>query len=115
MMLTLWLFKNPVSSDITIFVPFTCSWLGMLPGSWAYVSAGAFGRAIIQDESEIGLQGHGQLWTLGVGLLFTAVAAAYVTRLAKVMVFCYWYGVWTLHTWQFTNEIPEKRHDLTWC
>ncbi|KAG8069328.1 hypothetical protein GUJ93_ZPchr0005g16099 [Zizania palustris] len=23
------------------------SWLGMLPGSWAYVSAGAFGRAII--------------------------------------------------------------------
>jgi len=29
------------------------------------------------------LQGNGQLWTLGVGLLFTAVAAAYVTRLAK--------------------------------
>lgn len=24
-----------------------CSWLGMLPGTWAYVSAGAFGRAII--------------------------------------------------------------------
>lgn len=23
------------------------SWLGMLPGTWAYVSAGAFGRAII--------------------------------------------------------------------
>ena len=67
-----------------------------------------------QDESEIGLQGNGQLWTLGVGLLFTAVAAAYVTRLAKVMIFC-WYGVWTLHIWQFTNEIPEKGHDLTWC
>jgi len=46
-MLTLWLFKNPVSSAITIFVPFTCSGWGMLPGSWAYVSAGAFGRAII--------------------------------------------------------------------
>ncbi|WVZ67909.1 hypothetical protein U9M48_016923 [Paspalum notatum var. saurae] len=59
------------------------SWLGMLPGSWAYVSAGAFGRAIIQDESDIGLGGSGQIWTLGLGLLFTAVAAAYVTRLAQ--------------------------------
>jgi hypothetical protein len=37
-----------------------------------------------QDESEIGLGGNEQLWTLGVGLLFTAIAAAYVTRLAKV-------------------------------
>ncbi|KAJ8625343.1 hypothetical protein MRB53_033873 [Persea americana] len=60
------------------------SWLGMLPGSWAYVSAGAFGRAIIQEESEMGLPGgNGQLWTLGLGLLATALAAAYVTRLAK--------------------------------
>lgn len=66
------------------FLPYVLgSWLGMLPGSWAYVSAGAFGRAIIQDESEIGLGGNGQLWTLGVGLLFTAIAATYVTRLAK--------------------------------
>ncbi|TVU36266.1 hypothetical protein EJB05_18194, partial [Eragrostis curvula] len=66
------------------FLPYVLgSWLGMLPGSWAYVSAGAFGRAIIQDESEIGLGGNGQLWTLGLGLLFTAAAAAYVTRLAQ--------------------------------
>ncbi|PWZ33798.1 Cytochrome c [Zea mays] len=66
------------------FLPYVLgSWLGMLPGSWAYVSAGAFGRAIIQEESEIGWGGNGQLWTLGVGLLFTAMAAAYVTRLAK--------------------------------
>ncbi|KAL6614048.1 hypothetical protein ACP70R_036318 [Stipagrostis hirtigluma subsp. patula] len=66
------------------FLPYVLgSWLGMLPGSWAYVSAGAFGRAIIQEESEVGLGGNGQLWTLGLGLLFTAVAAAYVTRLAK--------------------------------
>ncbi|KAF3639390.1 putative glycosyltransferase-like [Capsicum annuum] len=62
---------------------FECSWLGMLPGSWAYVSAGAFGRAIIQEGSEISLGGGNQLLTLGVGLLFTALAAAYVTRLAK--------------------------------
>ncbi|KAH7519731.1 hypothetical protein FEM48_Zijuj08G0068400 [Ziziphus jujuba var. spinosa] len=68
------------------FVPYVLgSWLGMLPGTWAYVSAGAFGRAIIQDESEVGLLvGNGNsLVTLGLGLLFTALAAAYVTRLAK--------------------------------
>lgn len=67
------------------FVPYVLgSWLGMLPGSWAYVSAGAFGRAIIQEGSEIGLGGgNQQLLTLGVGLLFTALAAVYVTRLAK--------------------------------
>lgn len=60
------------------------SWLGMLPGTWAYVSAGAFGRAIIQEESDVGLPGgNGQLLTLGLGLLATALAAAYVTRLAK--------------------------------
>lgn len=28
--------------------------------------------------------GNGQLWTLGLGLLATALAATYVTRLAKV-------------------------------
>ncbi|BFG40499.1 hypothetical protein CerSpe_267730 [Prunus speciosa] len=67
------------------FVPYVLgSWLGMLPGTWAYVSAGAFGRAIIQEESELGLPGgNGQLLTLGLGLLATALAAAYVTRLAK--------------------------------
>ncbi|KAJ0959784.1 hypothetical protein J5N97_000532 [Dioscorea zingiberensis] len=67
------------------FVPYVLgSWLGMLPGTWAYVSAGAFGRAIIQEESELGLSGgNNQLWTLGLGLLATALAATYVTRLAK--------------------------------
>ncbi|KAK9757536.1 hypothetical protein RND81_01G168800 [Saponaria officinalis] len=67
------------------FVPYVLgSWLGMLPGSWAYVSAGAFGRAILQEESDVGLPGgNGQLLTLGLGLLVTALAAAYVTKLAK--------------------------------
>jgi hypothetical protein len=38
-----------------------------------------------QEESEIGLGGgNGGLWTLGLGLLVTAIAATYVTRLAKV-------------------------------
>ncbi|XP_073144987.1 uncharacterized protein [Henckelia pumila] len=68
------------------FVPYVLgSWLGMLPGTWAYVSAGAFGRAVIQEESGVGLGsgGNGQLLTLGLGLLATAIAATYVTRLAK--------------------------------
>ncbi|XP_057490737.1 uncharacterized protein LOC130776499 [Actinidia eriantha] len=67
------------------FIPYVLgSWLGMLPGTWAYVSAGAFGRAIIQEESELGLPGgSSQLLTLGLGLLATALAAAYVTKLAK--------------------------------
>ncbi|XP_057793825.1 uncharacterized protein LOC131010352 [Salvia miltiorrhiza] len=68
------------------FIPYVLgSWLGMLPGTWAYVSAGAFGRAILQEEAELGglTGGNGQLWTLGIGLLATALAATYVTRLAK--------------------------------
>ncbi|KAL1833620.1 hypothetical protein ACET3Z_003271 [Daucus carota] len=68
------------------FVPYVLgSWLGMLPGTWAYVSAGAFGRAIIQEESGISLPGSNgqQLLTLGLGLLATALAASYVTKLAK--------------------------------
>jgi uncharacterized membrane protein YdjX (TVP38/TMEM64 family) len=67
------------------FLPYVLgSWLGMLPGTWAYVSAGAFGRAIIQEESELGaLGGNSQLLTLGLGLLATALAATYVTKLAQ--------------------------------
>ncbi|KAK3027990.1 hypothetical protein RJ639_039343 [Escallonia herrerae] len=122
------------------------SWLGMLPGTWAYVSAGAFGRAIIrgikafkpsirnldndsairiancdwsdnfkmlcvlgflkQEESNVGLPGgNGQLLTLGVGLLATALAAAYVTQLAKI-----WYIV-NKHDTCF-GEGPEKAGDV---
>ncbi|KNA13318.1 hypothetical protein SOVF_115940 [Spinacia oleracea] len=67
------------------FLPYVlASWLGMLPGTWAYVNAGAFGRAIIQEESGLGVSGgNNQLLTLGLGLLATAVAASYVTKLAK--------------------------------
>ncbi len=39
-----------------------------------------------QEESDVGLPGgNGQLLTLAAGLLVTALAAAYVTRLAKVI------------------------------
>lgn len=38
-----------------------------------------------QEESTVGLPGgNGQLLTLGLGLLVTALAATYVTGLAKV-------------------------------
>lgn len=61
------------------------SWLGMLPGSWAYVSAGAISRTfIVQSESEpLFSGGPEQLWTLGLGLAATVFAATYVTRIAK--------------------------------
>ncbi|CAL9055450.1 unnamed protein product [Musa banksii] len=67
------------------FVPYVLgSWLGMLPGTWAYVSAGAFGRSHNSRGVRCGVvRGNGQLLTLGIGLLFTALAATYVTRLAK--------------------------------
>lgn len=39
-----------------------------------------------QEESDVGLPGgNGQLLTLGLGLLATVLAAAYVTKLAQVM------------------------------
>ncbi|KAK2974095.1 hypothetical protein RJ640_020451 [Escallonia rubra] len=39
------------------FVPYVLgSWLGMLPGTWAYVSAGAFGRAIISNYDQVDLK-----------------------------------------------------------
>lgn len=39
-----------------------------------------------QEESDLGLAGgSNQLLTLGAGLLATALAATYVTRLAKVI------------------------------
>lgn len=45
-----------------------------------------FPLSLQQEESDVGLPGgNGQVVTLGLGLLFTAIAAAYVTRLAKVM------------------------------
>eukprot|EP00898_Chlorokybus_atmophyticus_P000008 jgi/Chlat1/1007/Chrsp109S01441 len=61
------------------------SWLGMLPGTWAFVSAGNVSKQLLKNhvagaalESSVN---HG--WTLGLGLAATAVATAYITRLAQ--------------------------------
>jgi hypothetical protein len=59
-----------------------------------------------QEESEIGLPGgNGQLITLGLGLLATAIAAAYVTRLAKVMPFVY--GIFFFTTGDVCGSCPD--------
>jgi len=50
----------------------------MLPGTWAYVSAGATGKASIKQVSEaIFTGGPEQYWTVGIGLVAT------VSHLAK--------------------------------
>lgn len=38
---------------LTNYLNVMCSWLGMLPGTWAYVSAGAIGRAFIVSYNSI--------------------------------------------------------------
>ncbi|KAG0569083.1 hypothetical protein KC19_6G064400 [Ceratodon purpureus] len=60
------------------------SWLGMLPGTWAYVSAGAIGRAFIKQEEDAAFPGGpASYWTLGLGLVATVFAASYIGKLAK--------------------------------
>lgn len=61
------------------------SWLGMLPGTWAYVSAGALGKALIQQEEMEGVlpEGPEKAVVLALGLLATVGAAVYVNKVAK--------------------------------
>lgn len=58
------------------------SWLGMLPGTVAYVAAGHYGRAALAA----GADGGGGLelhpWQLALGGLLSAASLAYVGRLA---------------------------------
>jgi len=58
------------------------SWLGMLPGTFAYVSAGAVGRTIAEvGEGAAGANSH--LAQIAAGFGFTVVTGAYITRLAS--------------------------------
>ncbi|KAJ9505254.1 hypothetical protein QJQ45_026147, partial [Haematococcus lacustris] len=56
------------------------SWVGMLPGTWAYVQAGYVGRAVF-------MEGEGALvinpWQVGLGLAATVLALGFVGQLAK--------------------------------
>ena len=63
------------------------SWLGMLPGTFAYVSAGAVGRTLIEaGESTASGGGAGGEWTHAAQVLcgfgFAVLSGGYVTRLA---------------------------------
>ena len=44
------------------------SWIGMLPGTWAYISAGSVGRQVIEGSGP-GLPP----WEIGAGLVVTVV------------------------------------------
>jgi len=54
------------------------SWLGMLPGTWAYISAGNVGRQVV-DGAESGLPP----WEIGVGLLVTVIVLLLTGNLAR--------------------------------
>ncbi|CAL8466491.1 g6027 [Coccomyxa elongata] len=56
------------------------SWAGMLPGTIAYVAAGSYGRALLDGSGE-GLAV--EPWQVAAALVFTAIALAYLGRVAK--------------------------------
>lgn len=78
--------ERKCSSDCCIVLPIPfhlyVKWLSVIKRVDCLLSI-----TLQQDESEIGLLGgNGQLLTLGLGLIATALAATYVTRLAKVII-----------------------------
>mmetsp|Transcript_7113 Transcript_7113/g.12223 ORF Transcript_7113/g.12223 Transcript_7113/m.12223 type:complete len:385 (-) Transcript_7113:847-2001(-) len=59
------------------------SWIGMLPGTYAYVHAGAVGRAFMEGNTgEFSVE----TWQVGVGLAATVLALAFVGRLAQAAI-----------------------------
>ena len=61
------------------------SWLGMLPGTFAYVSAGSVGRTMM--EAGAGMEGGGGDWThvaqVACGFGFALLSGSYVANLAS--------------------------------
>lgn len=55
------------------------SWLGMLPGTAAYVAAGTYGKELLEGGS-LSLEGAG--WKAAVALSVTLLAVGYIGRLA---------------------------------
>jgi len=64
------------------------SWLGMLPGTVAYVAAGSYGVELLAGAGGGGAGGGGgggggpQPWQVGLGLALSAASIAYVGKLA---------------------------------
>lgn len=75
------------SVDLPSYV--LASWAGMLPGTFAYVAAGTYGKKLLAGD--VGGDGHGfslagagiELWQVALGLGITGLAVWYVARLAK--------------------------------
>ena len=68
----------PCSVDLPSYV--AGSWLGMLPGTIAYVYAGNYGRALIDGDGDVGgVKG----WQVALGLGITVLAVGYIGKLAK--------------------------------
>lgn len=56
------------------------SWLGMLPGTYAYVSAGEIGKAVLTDgEGSLGVPN----WEVALALAVSLGVIGYVGNLAK--------------------------------
>ena len=55
------------------------SWLGMLPGTIAYVCAGNYGRQMIDSDEAMGGPAG---WQIAVGLAVTVAALAYIGKVA---------------------------------
>lgn len=60
-------------------VPYVlASWTGMLPGTWAYISAGSVGREVVEGSS-----GGPPPWEILAGLAVTVVVLLITGNLAK--------------------------------
>lgn len=71
-------FYGLTSVDLPSYV--VASWLGMLPGTIAYVTAGSYGRtALDEGRGELALE----WWQVALGAAFTAAALAYLGKIAK--------------------------------
>ncbi|MGH7222852.1 MAG: TVP38/TMEM64 family protein, partial [Gemmataceae bacterium] len=59
------------------------SWLAMLPGTFLYIYLGHLGRAGVEAASGELVRSPAEWVMMGVGLLATAAATVYITRLAR--------------------------------
>ena len=60
------------------------SFLGMLPGTWAYVSAGHVGSTVMREGNGV-MQGLGGVpwWQVGLGVAATAGVLVYLSNMAS--------------------------------
>lgn len=68
------------SVDLGSYV--AASWLGMLPGTFAYVGAGSYGSLLVGASEGAGGAGI-PVWQLGLGAGFTVFALWYIGKIAK--------------------------------